>query len=97
MGRAVPSASKMAAVGARKVESLDELLGKAGFKDKPFRSYPEMVEQARKAKKDGVAKYPILWIGGQGFEQLPGTWFSITCNRCSSATAKRAGSTKAIG
>src|SRR4029453_8733567 len=49
----------------------DELLGKAGFKDKPFRGYPELVEQARKAKKDGVAKYPILWIGGQGFEQLP--------------------------
>jgi len=59
----------------------DELLGKAGFKDKPFRGYPELVEQARKAKKDGVAKYPILWIGGQGFEQLPGTWFSLTCNR----------------
>ena len=59
----------------------DELLGKAGFKDKPFKSYPELVEQARKAKKDGVSKYPILWIGGQGFEQLPGTWFSLTCNR----------------
>jgi hypothetical protein len=29
----------------------DELLAKAGFKDKPFRSYPELVEQARKAKK----------------------------------------------
>ena len=59
----------------------DELLGKAGFKDKPFKSYPELVEQARKAKRDGVAKYPILWIGGQGFEQLPGTWFSMTCSR----------------
>jgi ABC-type glycerol-3-phosphate transport system substrate-binding protein len=59
----------------------DELLGKAGFKDKPFRGYPELVEQARKAKRDGVSKFPILWIGGQGFEQLPGTWFSLTCNR----------------
>lgn len=59
----------------------DELLAKAGFRDRPFRSYPELVEQARKAKRDGVAKYPILWIGGQGFEQLPGTWFSMTCNR----------------
>lgn len=59
----------------------DELLAKAGFKGKPFRSYPELVEQARKAKRDGVSKYPILWIGGQGFEQLPGTWFSLTCNR----------------
>jgi ABC-type glycerol-3-phosphate transport system substrate-binding protein len=59
----------------------DELLGKAGFKDRPFKSYPELVEQARKAKRDGVSRYPILWIGGQGFEQLPGTWFSMTCNR----------------
>ena len=59
----------------------DELLGKAGFKDKPFKSYPELVEQAKKAKKDGVSKYPILWIGGQGFEQLPGTWFSMVANR----------------
>jgi len=59
----------------------DELLARAGFKGKPFASYPELVEQARKAKRDGVAKYPILWIGGQGFEQLPGTCFSLTCNR----------------
>ena len=33
-----------------------ELLAKAGFKDKPFKSYPELIEQAKKAKKDGVAK-----------------------------------------
>ncbi|PYM73146.1 MAG: hypothetical protein DME10_10830 [Candidatus Rokuibacteriota bacterium] len=59
----------------------DELLGKAGFKGKPFKSYPELVEQARKAKRDGVAKYPILWIAGAGFEQLPGTWFNLTWNR----------------
>ena len=59
----------------------DELLAKAGFKGKPFKSYPELVEQARKAKKDGVAKYPILWIAGAGFEQLPGTWFNLTWNR----------------
>ena len=59
----------------------DELLAKAGFKGKPFKSYPELIDQARKAKRDGVSKYPILWIGGAGFEQLPGTWFSLTCNR----------------
>jgi ABC-type glycerol-3-phosphate transport system substrate-binding protein len=59
----------------------DELLSKAGFKGKPFKSYPELIEQARKAKKDGVAKYPILWIAGAGFEQLPGTWFNLTWNR----------------
>ena len=58
-----------------------ELLAKAGFKDKPFKSYPELIEQAKKAKKDGVAKYPILWVAGVGFEQLPGTWFSLTANR----------------
>jgi len=56
----------------------DELLTKAGFKGKPFSSYPELIEQA---KKDGVAKYPILWIAGAGFEQLPGTWFNLTWNR----------------
>src|SRR5262249_36150987 len=59
----------------------DELLAKAGFKDKPFKSYPELIEQAKKAKKDGVAKYPILWVAGAGFEQLPATWFSLTHNR----------------
>src|SRR6266540_58698 len=58
-----------------------ELLAKAGFKDKPFKSYPELIEQARKAKKDGVSKYPILWVAGAGFEQLPATWFSMTYNR----------------
>ena len=58
-----------------------ELLGKAGFTDKPFKSYPELIEQAKKAKRDGVSKYPILWVAGPGFEQLPGTWFSLTANR----------------
>jgi multiple sugar transport system substrate-binding protein len=59
----------------------DELLAKAGFKGKPFKSYPELLEQSRKAKKDGVSKYPILWVAGAGFEQLPATWFSMTHNR----------------
>ena len=59
----------------------DELLTKAGFKGKPFSSYPELIEQAKKAKRDGVCKYPILWVAGAGFEQLPGTWFSMTQNR----------------
>jgi len=59
----------------------DELLAKAGFKGKPFQSYPELLEQCRKAKRDGVSKYPILWVAGAGFEQLPATWFSMTYNR----------------
>ena len=53
----------------------DELLTKAGFKDKPFTSYHEFIEQCGKAKKDGVSRIPILWVAGVGFEQLPGTWF----------------------
>lgn len=59
----------------------DELLARAGFAGQPFRSYDELLEQARKAKRDGVARYPILWVAGVGFEQLPATWFSMTYNR----------------
>jgi ABC-type glycerol-3-phosphate transport system substrate-binding protein len=59
----------------------DELLARAGFKGKPFASYQELLEQCRKAKRDGVCKYPILWVAGVGFEQLPATWFSMTANR----------------
>ena len=59
----------------------DEMLTKAGFRNQPFRSYEELVAQCQKAKRDGVAKYPMLWVAGVGFEQLPGTWFSLTHNR----------------
>lgn len=58
-----------------------DLLARAGFSDRPFRTYDELVEQARKAKRDGVSRYPILWVAGVGFEQLPGTWFNLTWNR----------------
>ena len=59
----------------------DEMLTRAGFGDSPFTTYDELIEQCAKAKQDGVAKYPILWVAGVGFEQLPGTWFSMTHNR----------------
>ena len=49
--------------------------------DKPFSSYDEFIEHCVKAKKDGVARYPILWIAGVGLEQLPGTWYQMTWNR----------------
>ena len=49
----------------------DELLAKAGFKGKPFSSYPELIEQAKKAKRDGVSKYPILWVAGRGIRAAP--------------------------
>ena len=58
----------------------EDMLEKAGV-DKPFESYEELIEQAVKAKKDGVAEYPILWVAGVGPEQLPGTWYSMTWNQ----------------
>ena len=58
----------------------EEKLQQAGFQA-PFKSWDELLEQARKAKRDGVARYPLLWIAGAGFEQLPGTWFVMTHNR----------------
>lgn len=58
----------------------EEKLQKAGF-TAPFKSWDELTDQAQKAKRDGVVKYPILWIAGAGFEQLPGTWFVLTYNR----------------
>jgi ABC-type glycerol-3-phosphate transport system substrate-binding protein len=47
----------------------------------PFKTYDEMLEQCRKAKKDGICDYPILWVAGVGLEQLPGTWYQMTWNR----------------
>jgi ABC-type glycerol-3-phosphate transport system substrate-binding protein len=48
---------------------------------KPFESYDEFIEHCVKAKKDGVSRYPVLWVAGVGLEQLPGTWYSMTWNR----------------
>jgi ABC-type glycerol-3-phosphate transport system substrate-binding protein len=56
-----------------------DLLDKAKFE--PFKSYDELLEQCRKAKKDGVCDYPIQWVAGVGLEQLPGTWYQMTWNR----------------
>jgi ABC-type glycerol-3-phosphate transport system substrate-binding protein len=58
----------------------EDLLEKAGF-DSHFQSYEELIEQCLKAKKDGVVRYPILWVAGVGPEQLPGTWYSLAWNR----------------
>lgn len=57
----------------------EDLLEKA--KVEPFKSYDELLEQSRKAKKDGVSQYPILWVAGVGLEQLPGTWYQMTWNK----------------
>jgi ABC-type glycerol-3-phosphate transport system substrate-binding protein len=42
-----------------------ELLEKAKI-DKPFATYDELIEHCVKAKKDGIARYPILWVAGWG-------------------------------
>ena len=49
--------------------------------DKPFATYEEFIEHCVKAKKDGVSRYPVLWVAGVGLEQLPGTWYQLTWNR----------------
>jgi hypothetical protein len=49
--------------------------------DKPFSTYEEFIEHCVKAKKDGVSRYPVLWVAGVGLEQLPGTWYSIVANK----------------
>lgn len=56
-----------------------DLLEKAKFE--PFKTYDELLEQCRKAKKDGICEYPIMWVAGVGLEQLPGTWYQMTWNR----------------
>jgi len=57
-----------------------DMMEKLGI-DKPFASYDEFIEHCVKAKKDGVARYPVLWVAGAGLEQLPGTWYQLTWNR----------------
>ena len=56
-----------------------DLMEKAKFE--PFKTYDELLEQLRKAKKDKIAEYPIFWVAGVGLEQLPGTWYQMTWNR----------------
>ncbi len=56
-----------------------DLMEKAKFE--PFKTYEELLEQCRKAKKDGICDYPIMWVAGVGLEQLPGTWYQMTWNR----------------
>jgi len=56
-----------------------ELLDK--INREPFRTYDELLDQARKAKRDNVSEFPILWVAGAGTEQLAGTWYQLTWNR----------------
>ncbi len=57
----------------------EALLNSAGF-DAPFSTYDGLIDQCLKAKRDGVAEYPILWVAGAGPEHLLGTWATLTWN-----------------
>ncbi|MCD6318877.1 extracellular solute-binding protein [Candidatus Aerophobetes bacterium] len=48
---------------------------------KPPTTYGELVEQALKMKEAGICKYPILWVGGLGKEQIPWMWFQLTSSQ----------------
>ena len=56
-----------------------DMMEKAKFE--PFKTYDELLDQLRKAKRDKIAVYPIFWVAGVGLEQLPGTWMQMTWNR----------------
>jgi multiple sugar transport system substrate-binding protein len=57
----------------------EDLLEQTGVE--PFTSYEELLDQSRKAKRDNISQYPILWVAGVGLEQLPGTWYQMTWNQ----------------
>jgi multiple sugar transport system substrate-binding protein len=71
----------------------EDLLEQAGLE--PFTDYEQLLDQLRKAKRDRIAEYPILWVAGVGLEQLPGTWYSLTWNR--GGTFFEADGTPALG
>lgn len=55
-------------------------IDKAGITAPPT-SWDELAEMSLKAKKDGVAKYPMVWAAGQGDHHLPWQWFTQVCSR----------------
>jgi len=57
----------------------EDHLEKGGITAPPT-SYEELVDQALKLKKDGVAEYPILWMAGQGAEHLTQEFYQLVWN-----------------
>jgi ABC-type glycerol-3-phosphate transport system substrate-binding protein len=47
----------------------------------PPKTWDELLEHCQKAKRDGVAKYPLLWAAGQGDHHLPWQWFQQVSTR----------------
>jgi multiple sugar transport system substrate-binding protein len=58
----------------------EDKVSKAGVSAPP-KSWDELGEICLKAKKDGVAKYPMVWAAGQGDHHLPWQWFTQVCSR----------------
>jgi multiple sugar transport system substrate-binding protein len=58
----------------------EDLFKKAGLKDPP-KTWDEMVEQAQKAKRDGVSNFPIVWVGGAGSEHVTYVWYQLVWSR----------------
>jgi multiple sugar transport system substrate-binding protein len=52
----------------------------AGGIEAPPKTYDELVDQALKLKKDGVAEYPILWMGGMGTQHIMFIYFVLVHN-----------------
>lgn len=52
------------------------MMDKAGLS--PFTSLEELVEQSVKVKRDGLAKYPLIWVANA--TNFQGTWFSLVWN-----------------
>ena len=52
---------------------------KGGIKAPP-KTYQELVDQALKLKKDGVAEYPIVWPNGQGTQHLTFEFYTLVHN-----------------
>jgi multiple sugar transport system substrate-binding protein len=53
----------------------EDKLKKAGIADPP-KSWEELTDVCLKAKRDGVATYPMVWAAGQGDHHLPWQWFT---------------------
>jgi multiple sugar transport system substrate-binding protein len=52
----------------------------AGIVDAP-KSWEELSDVCLKAKRDGVANYPMVWAAGQGDHHLPWQWFTQVHSR----------------
>ncbi len=65
----------------------EEKFTKAGLKTPP-KTWDDLLDQAQRAKRDGVAKYPLLWAAGQGDHHRPWQWFVQVWSRGGTLFAK---------